>query len=158
MPSARPIPSTARGRWPRRVRRGGLWVGGVLVLAWAASLFGQFTWHQGNGLIVGFIRGSAGVAMNKFGWGSQFKRGWTIQSSGRLDQARWLPEWHFGSAKQWWVWVPLWVPAAAAFAGAGAGWRLEVLAHRRAGVCPRCGYSREGLPRDAVCPECGGAA
>lgn len=156
MPSPPPTFSVP-ARWPRRVRRGGLWVGGVLVLVWVASLFGQFTWHRGNGLIVGFNTGAAGVTMNKYGWGSQFKRGWTIKRT-PIDQARWLPQVLTDSSHRWWVWVPLWVPAAAAFVGAGAGWRLEVLARRRAGLCRHCGYSREGLAPGAVCPECGGAA
>ena len=103
-----PFPLAGPVALPRRA------VGGAgLVLVWVASLFGQFTWHRGNGHIVGFTTGAAGVTMNKYGWGSQFKRGWTIKRT-PIDQARWLPQVHTASSRQWWVWVPLWVPAAAA--------------------------------------------
>jgi hypothetical protein len=40
------------------------------------------------------------------------------------------------------------------------GWRLDILAGRRAqlNLCPKCNYDRAGLAPGAVCPECGSAA
>lgn len=51
-------------------------------------------------------------------------------------------------------WTPVWwllVPCAGCI---GWGLRVRHLA-RRSGVCVGCGYSRTGLGKDAVCPECG---
>lgn len=38
-----------------------------------------------------------------------------------------------------------------------AGFHAE-LARRGHGICPACGYLREGMDPRAVCPECGGGA
>jgi len=53
--------------------------------------------------------------------------------------------------------VPLWWLASISAASALIGWRLDVLARRRArvGRCPKCNYDRTGLAEGAVCPECG---
>ena len=55
---------------------------------------------------------------------------------------------------------PLWMPATTCAAAGGTAWALDVLARRRAklGVCPKCSYSRAGLPPSAPCPECGSSA
>ena len=38
-----------------------------------------------------------------------------------------------------------------------AAWRFDILARRRerVGICPKCGYDRAGIAKDAMCPECG---
>lgn len=55
--------------------------------------------------------------------------------------------------------VPFWLPAIFTLSASLGAWRLETLARRRerAGACPRCRYSRAGLPAISPCPECGAA-
>ena len=59
-----------------------------------------------------------------------------------------------GGAVYWIATIPLWIPAAFGLIGLtptiGRAAR-----RRRRGVCPRCTYSRAGLPATAPCPECG---
>ncbi len=55
--------------------------------------------------------------------------------------------------------IPIWPVAMSSLIAAIAAWRLEVLAHKRSSTtCSKCSYSRTGLPRATVCPECGAAA
>ena len=66
-------------------------------------------------------------------------------------------------------WKPLWLPFLAnslilgvpltlAGVGVSRAARAGLAKFRgRGDRCPRCGYSRKGLARDAACPECGGA-
>jgi hypothetical protein len=56
--------------------------------------------------------------------------------------------------------IPLWAPFLLTAAPAGFLWRGEIIARRRRravaqGKCGGCGYDRDGLARDAKCPECG---
>jgi rubrerythrin len=54
----------------------------------------------------------------------------------------------------------LWPLVLAALALTLYAWHLDTLARRRARLnfCPKCNYDRTGLPKDAVCPECGAVA
>jgi hypothetical protein len=56
-----------------------------------------------------------------------------------------------------WVFVPLWMPFAPLALAAGALWYpgVRLTWRRRRGSCLTCGYSRQGLAADVVCPECG---
>jgi hypothetical protein len=72
--------------------------------------------------------------------------------------------WRFGKwypVRRWWlrilrdqVFVPLWMISAVLAIPPGALAIRRRLAPRP-GQCRKCGYSRAGLPTDAVCPECG---
>jgi len=66
--------------------------------------------------------------------------------------------WWFESgsdAARTWVYIPFWTAALTlAFAGFGSRWLGRWLRNSGAKQCP-CGYSREGLPIGAGCPECG---
>ena len=69
-----------------------------------------------------------------------------------------------------WIGHIRWLPFAANVALHTAGWTALLLgarrarslvrerSRRRAGCCVSCGYNREGLTADAVCPECGKGA
>lgn len=55
------------------------------------------------------------------------------------------------------VWIPLWMPLAAASAVAWAPLLGPARAvwRRRRGLCAGCAYDRSGLVPEAACPECG---
>jgi len=62
--------------------------------------------------------------------------------------------------------IPVWATLATA-PGMALGWVASFGILRpaerrreriRAGLCQSCGYSRSGLAKDALCPECGGVA
>ncbi len=69
---------------------------------------------------------------------------------------------HFMSNGAWWVWVPLWMIWMPVAAVTLLAWLTDIgnrrRSRRRRGFCAICGYDRAGIPADAVCPECGGAA
>jgi hypothetical protein len=79
--------------------------------------------------------------------------------AGRMQRSfRWIPE-YWGSYTSDRLVVPLWPACMISGLLTGAAWRLDTLAHRRAGgrlnLCPKCNYNRAGIAKDAVCPECG---
>jgi ssDNA-binding Zn-finger/Zn-ribbon topoisomerase 1 len=49
--------------------------------------------------------------------------------------------------------IPCWALAAFAAAPTLLIWRHD--RKRDPNACPKCGYSRTGLPADRACPECG---
>lgn len=53
--------------------------------------------------------------------------------------------------------LPLWAPVAVLLAVVAPLWYKDLRALRRirAGRCANCGYSRTGIARTSVCPECG---
>lgn len=51
--------------------------------------------------------------------------------------------------------VPFWCPVGAALALSASTWWTEAKGRRAGRVCMECGYDRAGIPRDALCPECG---
>lgn len=55
--------------------------------------------------------------------------------------------------------VPLWIPAVVCLAAVVGCVRADRrrAARWRMGRCLKCGYSREGIPADVPCPECGAA-
>jgi hypothetical protein len=128
----------------------------VFTALWVASLYSELYWRHGNGVRVGIGRGSGGITRNTYGWGSQFIRGWEFHWVSP-QYAAWLPYVYFDSAKQWWCWTPLYIPAGISLTVAALAWRRERRI-RRLGLCGACGYSRAGLAAGAVCPECGAAA
>jgi len=55
--------------------------------------------------------------------------------------------------------VPLWPLVVLASITTGLSWQLDLATRRSAklNLCPKCGYDRAGIARDAKCPECGAA-
>jgi hypothetical protein len=53
--------------------------------------------------------------------------------------------------------LPMWVPTCIGLLATIVVWRRDsrLSKHERIGRCPRCGYNRAGIGRDAACPECG---
>lgn len=72
---------------------------------------------------------------------------------------RWMPGGHFARADDWHGTLPLWM-FFMLFAGVSVfAWRSWRRARRRNETnCFECGYSRSGLPKGGICPECGAPA
>lgn len=71
--------------------------------------------------------------------------------------AKWGPSVKITHGKVWRVILPIWLPTVAFGVPAFFLWR-EYLVARSKNCCPDCGYSRQGIARGALCPECGAAA
>jgi hypothetical protein len=68
----------------------------------------------------------------------------------------WLPGWESGfdwGVRHWAAYLPVWPFAVLSSLVAAVHWRRAK--RLRPGLCLSCGYNREGLAADAVCPECG---
>jgi hypothetical protein len=145
----------------------GLWVGSG---RWTCFAFQHYNYNMSS--FVPLARGAIVSVGEVF---FEFER-W----DNRLNST---PEWRFGLTphNRWnsrdvaWNWnsswclriqgstiicsAPLWAPFLLAAAPASILWRGEIIARRRrrAGLCKKCGYSRDSLAPDAKCPECGTA-
>ena len=120
-----------------------VWVGSKkhLVYAYAKPTFGL---GAGGGLIA-------------FGW----ERPWGLPVDWKCDLEEWDNEW------EWWyevrvlsggteIGVPTWMFILLTAIPTLLIWRRD--RRRDPNACPKCGYSRTGLPADRACPECGTAA
>ena len=59
----------------------------------------------------------------------------------------------------WFFNVPFWIPFAFVIGAIVSAWcpEVRVFCRTKLGYCPECGYGRDGLSKDAPCPECGRA-
>lgn len=161
------------------LRSGRFWLGMFAALVSLACVLGWLStrnrnaWATGGGLWPQYVavhygrvglfstlwrRGSEG----RFAWHS---RDWIYDAIGS-SQSRYLVQYsHIGdayggtptyTARMHALFVPLWYPAAPL---ALWSWYVLRVARREVAVgrCVKCGYSREGLPPLAPCPECGSA-
>jgi hypothetical protein len=138
----------------------------MLALLFGASLFWMVTWHDGSGGRV--VCTSGRVAVVKFDLQLI-----AAQNPGRREpptpygfscqrlpvHANWLPQCTSLGAPPTFraIVVPLWIPFAVAAVPTGLLWRAELRRRSRAlsTLCLSCGYDRQGLAPDAMCPECG---
>ena len=133
---------------------GGAVVFALLIVMWVASGWCYFTWFSPRGDCVVVDRGR--VVIGQMNYAVPVKdRGPQL---GRIHMGEfhwWFDMYRMGTNWQWFI--PLWLPVAAALIITGTAWRLDHLACRRAriGLCPKCRYSRTGLPPNSPCPECG---
>lgn len=148
-------------------RRWGVWAWGaalgVVVALWLVSgwraLSVSYVGAAPHGVEVQFEIVTGGVAW----WfdpdtGGSAAPGWGLHAVST--------EFRMGGRWRWWVrhdeyrsaheyFAPLWPPALVLGVGMARSWRR---ARFVAGRCGACGYSREGLGKDAACPECGRTA
>lgn len=139
----------------RRAVRVGLVVSSLLAALWVFSAVWSVGWRSRGLVYVGVGHGAAGVTEKRSGWRvSDFEPGWKFERA--RGPLAWSINRHSGG-RDWWVWVPLWMPLAGSMALTGAAWVLGRRAARRArlGWCAACGYDRAGLAAGARCPECG---
>jgi hypothetical protein len=144
-----------------RIRKTIKWAGVavtvLLVAVWIGSGWKAIAWRGSGG---GYARLSSGEV--QIG---------AARSNSDLDHAvlaiRLIDAWRGDGASFWtntqfgWLLsMPVWPVACACVAITGVAWRLDTLANRRerAGKCPKCGYDRQGLAPEAICPECGTTA
>ncbi len=135
----------------RRAKRIGAWAlaaAGVLVLlVWAAnvpfysgaSVGNHFNWRMEHGRLR--LRCEPRIFRETFYVG--------INNEG----LKFAPGWRIDAWNSWEVVMPLWLPLGVC-AGLSA-WLFRTSRPVRTG-CSKCGYDLTGLPRGAVCPECGG--
>jgi hypothetical protein len=160
-------PPKREGRAARVVRWAGTVVCGGIVLVFLLSMGWWMAWFDGSGGEMICEDGAVGVRM--VDW-LQLKAQLTIPAGSRPRHGAW----HGHSTPTdvlWWphyasvgkpaylreIWVPLWIPFAAAALPTGLLWRAQLRRRRRVrvGLCPACGYDRAGIAPDAACPECG---
>jgi hypothetical protein len=143
-----------RGRSYRRWRAA-FWAGVGLCIA-LAVVWGVSLWHGAQCVTLRYEarldRGAAYLSHYRKG-DARFPLGWT--NLGGDGEVTWMP--YLGwSTVGYAILLPLWIPVLPPAVLAGLAW-LRTRPDRPAGRCPECGYSREGLPPDAICPECGHA-
>lgn len=135
-----------------RLRRGvvGVTLATAMVLTWIWSIEGSVNLKLASGHYGGVWGGAAIVGRYSF---VPAHTGVVFVGGG--FPTYWWPRWKV-SGSHWVLVVPGWIPVALAVAG--AAWAL-----RREGPRPGArlfaarGYDLEGIPREAPCPECGGA-
>ena len=133
----------------------GAMVAAVSLVLWCASEVWAVGWRSRGMVYVGITNGMFGVTEKHSGWERRsFEQGWQAERA-RGSQRLWVDT-YFGG-RDWWVWVPLWMPLSAGVMASGAAYALGATARRRArrGACAKCGYDRVGLAAGAKCPECG---
>jgi hypothetical protein len=139
----------------KTIKWGGAGVTALLLVAWIIGGWRSFyVWYTPT-TAIRVSRGRAEVTHVIAGRsiGTTIVRGTARPEPFRLEWA-WSS---YSSQYSWIVCVPLWMPGAAMFIVFGLAWRQDAIARRRerAHLCPKCGYDRTGILKDAKCPECG---
>lgn len=133
-------------------------VAAASALLWVTSEVWAVGYRSRGMVYVGITNGMCGITEKHSGWSVQdFQTGWVAKRA-RGPQRLWIDT--YSGGRDWWVWVPLWMPLAGSLAITAAAWILgnRAARHARSGLCPACGYNRAGLAPDAKCPECGTGA
>lgn len=148
----------------KAIRRSAKWGGtaaaALITAAWIASAWRHVDYIAPTGHYA-----AVGMGRIAFGWvdpATGIRRGFRVFewrnkqpffASRRFD---WTFD-YWSLPSQWGAQIPGWVPVLAAATGAALLWRRDAVATKRerVGLCGKCGYSLEGLPGDAPCPECG---
>ncbi len=153
----------------KTIKWGGAAAAVLLLMAWGASGFGDVYWGSPSGYIVRVTQGNAIVMVT-----SPAPPGPSRSDRGYANNGKvvWNVGWYYSKAAwfhlNWMPWreplrgmtrafiIPLYLPVGVASIVCLAAWCLDARARWRVqGLCPKCRYDREGLAKDAVCPECG---
>lgn len=160
-------------RWTAGIKWCGVGAALALIVVWIDShRTERFVMHFGSATteMVGYSRGILGagrtdtvpIAAPPFGphsaWNLIARR---VRADLPIPTSEYAyPRWTSGGSMMWRFTIPMWIPTAAAIGVAAIAWRADRRARGRLkaalGLCPHCGYSREGLiGSDSPCPECG---
>lgn len=141
-------------RMRKTIKWSGAAVTVLLVMVWLGSAI-WYVGYEGVGRSIRLMPG--GVVWVSANYAPTVPMSDYWESHAQLLGERWKWWIDYGSAVRFsWLFVPLWLPAMTTLMAAAFAWRLDTLARRRArmNLCPKCGYDRSGLARDAKCPEC----
>lgn len=95
-----------------------------------------------------------------------FDAGAVVITNSSQPHLYWTFEYGSSAPFRWWifyrptvggalVWIPLWIPLFLTAMPTFLMWRHDRKRRCDPNLCPKCGYSRTGLPPDRACPECG---
>ena len=141
----------------RTIKWGGAAMTVLLVVAWVGSATRGLTAYYGR-VTVNIEHGQI-VVNGPTPGGAPWPNGLTVESTGPyFFQLKWWGTW-WSRPPRWTASVPVWPFALVAGLTVLAAWSRELMdGHRaRLNLCPKCGYDRTGIARDAKCPECGAA-
>ena len=143
----------------RRFRAAIKWTGAVvtvlLLTGWLASRWYVVSLYLMPTINLGFYRGNLHI-----GWDTP----WSIIPNTCMGDLLWYPgpfRYEMGYSSPYNIYagfnIPMWLVLP--IAGLPTLWMFRTDRRRRRAEqinhCPKCGYSRTGLPADRACPECG---
>jgi hypothetical protein len=140
----------ARIRWA--IKWGGTALTVLLSVVWIGSKWGFVSYDSPSGYTYEVTSGGLCIASGP-------PTGWSAWNA-RIRTTR-LDLWYVfekpGVYVYWVMFIPAWPLVALSAVAAATSWRLDTLARRREHLnrCPKCGYDRTRLVKDAACPECG---
>jgi hypothetical protein len=138
------------------IKWGGAAVTVLLLIVWVGrpgtcGITGKFTMIEvGRRGQLHFLYGDIPSMTQRIGFGYSRCIPWD-----KLEPVFDVKRYPYSSSEVTEVSVPLWFLALLTATPSFLIWRRD--RKPRLGVCPKCGYSRTGLPGDRACPECGAA-
>ncbi len=128
----------------------------LLVVVWIANLC-KLSVHLdiGFGLSCGVEEGLVGGVRWLNSNGPPGKFGFHVVEN-KYSSMRWIPT-VMQTPDKVAVGVPCWLLLLVTFVSTFVAWRSDsrIRVRERAHLCPKCGYDRTGILKDAKCPECG---